>query len=247
VAHFGDISEAQGAESLIDLALGTWGGLDIVVNNAGILRDRMIFNMSLEDWDLVVNVHLRGHFLMSRAACRHWREQSKTGRRGGRLINTTSASGLLGNAGQSNYGAAKAGIAAFTQIVAMEMERYGVTCNAISPGARTRLTEKTFGDLSAAQVQFDALDPENIAPLALFLASNLSDGITGQVFGIQGGLIELFEGWRSVKRIEAEGRWTAADIHSRAGELMQGRATAYQPAPSAFSAVVTNDARATRP
>src|SRR6185312_5730642 len=247
VAHFGDISEPEGAESLIDLALKIWGRLDIAVNNAGILRDRMVFNMSLDDWNLVLKVHLGGHFLVSRAACRHWREQAKAGRRGGRLINTTSASGLLGNSGQSNYGAAKAGIAAMTQIVALEMEQYGVTCNAISPGARTRLTEITFGDLSTAPVEFDALAPENIAPLALFLASSLSDGITGQVFGIQGGLIELFEGWRSVTRIEARGRWTAADIGRRIGELMAGRATAYRPAPSAFSEVVSHDARAGRP
>src|SRR2546422_3731175 len=171
VAHFRDVSEAEGAESLIRLALDTWGLLDIVVNNAGILRDRMVFNMSVEEWDSVVKVHLRGHFLVTRAACSHWRDRSKSGgEAAGRIINTTSTSGILGNPGQSNYGAAKAGIAAFTQIVAMEMERYGVTVNAIAPGARTRMTEKTFGDLPEVTEGFDPLAPENIAPLVAFLA-----------------------------------------------------------------------------
>src|SRR5437762_2894678 len=188
VAHFQDVSEAGGAESLIRLALDTWGRLDVAVNNAGILRDRMVFNMSVEEWDAVMKVHLRGHFLVTRAACSYWRERAKAGEQvHGRIINTSSTSGILGNAGQSNYGAAKAGIAAFSQIVAMEMERYGVTVNAIAPGARTRMTEKTFGDLLETTEGFDQLAPENIAPLVTFLASDEAAGITGQVFGIQGG------------------------------------------------------------
>src|SRR2546426_3918737 len=155
--HFEDISEETGAASLIATALDTWGRLDAVVNNAGILRDRMVFNMSVEDWDAVMKVHLRGHFLVTRAAAMHWRERAKAGEQvTGRIVNTSSTSGILGNVGQSNYGAAKAGIAAFSYIVAMEMARYGVTVNAIGPGARTRLTEKTFGDLSPAAGQFDA-------------------------------------------------------------------------------------------
>ncbi|HKN50381.1 MAG TPA: SDR family NAD(P)-dependent oxidoreductase, partial [Actinomycetota bacterium] len=166
VPHFEDISEPSGADSLIGQALGTWRRLDIVVNNAGILRDKMVFNMSVEDWDAVMKVHLRGHFLVTRAACAHWRERSKAGEQiAGRIVNTSSTSGILGNVGQSNYGAAKAGIAAFSYIVAMEMARYGVTVNAIAPGARTRLTEKTFGDLSLPEGQFDALAPENVAPM----------------------------------------------------------------------------------
>src|SRR5207237_7566414 len=127
-AHFEDVSEESGAASLIHLALDRWGRLDVVVNNAGILRDRMVFNMSVEEWDAVIKVHLRGHFLVTRAACVHWRELAKAGQAvRGRIVNTSSTSGILGNAGQANYGAAKAGIAAFTQIVAMEMKRYGVT------------------------------------------------------------------------------------------------------------------------
>src|SRR2546422_8041843 len=173
VAHFEDISEEAGAASLIATALDAWGRLDVVVNNAGILRDRMVFNMSVEEWDAVIKVHLRGHFLMTRAACAHWRDRAKTGEAvTGRIINTSSTSGILGNAGQSNYGAAKAGIAAFSQIIAMEMRKYGVTCNAIAPGARTRMTEKTFGELRIPEGEFDQLAPENVAPLAAFLCSD---------------------------------------------------------------------------
>src|SRR5947207_10524160 len=183
VAHFEDVSEEAGAASLIQTALDTWGRLDAVVNNAGILRDRMVFNMSVDEWDAVIKVHLRGHFLVTRAACAHWRDRSKAGESvRGAIVNTTSTSGILGMAGQSNYGAAKAGIAGFTQIVAMEMARYGVTANAIAPGARTRMTEKTFGDLSIPDGDFDALAPENIAPLVAFLASDRAAHISGQVF-----------------------------------------------------------------
>src|SRR5438132_1879093 len=172
VPHFDDVSEEPGAESLIRLAVDTWGRLDVVVNNAGILRDRMVFNMSVEEWDSVIKVHLRGHFLVTRAACSHWRDRSKAGEPlSGRIINTTSTSGILGNAGQSNYGAAKAGIAAFSQIVAMEMGKYGVTCNGIAPAARTRMTEKTFGELTVPEGEFDQLAPENVAPLVAFLVS----------------------------------------------------------------------------
>ena len=230
VAHFKDISEPSGADSLIRLALDTWGRLDVVVNNAGILRDRMVFNMSVEDWDAVMKVHLRGHFLVTRAACAHWRERSKAGEQvSGRIINTSSTSGILGNAGQSNYGAAKAGIAAFSYIVAMEMARYGVTVNAIAPGARTRLTEKTFGDLSLPEGQFDALAPENVAPMVAFLASDAAAHITGQVFYAQGGLVQLYQGWTPVAEIQKDDRWTPSELAGRVGELFEGRPTAYSP------------------
>jgi NAD(P)-dependent dehydrogenase (short-subunit alcohol dehydrogenase family) len=179
-------------------------------------------------------VHLRGHFLVTRAACRHFRERARAGDPGGRIINTTSPSGLLGNAGQSNYGAAKAGIAALTEIVALEMAKYSVTCNAISPGARTRLTEKTFGHLGHDAASFDALDPANVAPLTLFLASDLSAGITGQVFGIQGGVLELFEGWHTVGLIDASRRWTADELAAAMPTLFDGRSTAYKPQISVF-------------
>jgi NAD(P)-dependent dehydrogenase (short-subunit alcohol dehydrogenase family) len=148
VAHFDDISEPEGAKSLLGLALDAWGRIDGLVNNAGILRDKMSFTMPVEDWDAVIKVHLRGTFLCTGAVCAHWRERSKAGEEvRGAIVNTSSTSGLLGNVGQSNYGSAKAAIAAFTQIVSMETQRYGVRVNAIAPGARTRMTEKTFGDL----------------------------------------------------------------------------------------------------
>jgi NAD(P)-dependent dehydrogenase (short-subunit alcohol dehydrogenase family) len=230
VAHFEDVSEEAGARSLIAQALERWGRLDIVVNNAGILRDRMVFNMSVEEWDAVMKVHQRGHFLVTRAACRHWRDLSKAGERvSGRIINTSSTSGILGNAGQSNYGAAKAGIAAFSYIVAMEMQRYGVTVNAIAPGARTRLTEKTFGDLTVPEGEFDALAPENVAPMVAYLASDAAADITGQVFYVQGGLVQLYQGWTPVAEIQKAERWTPSELAGRVDELFEGRPRQYSP------------------
>src|SRR6266542_2892356 len=236
VAHFEDVSEEGGAASVIGLALDTWGRLDAVVNNAGILRDRMVFNMSVEEWDSVIKVHLRGHFLVTHEACAHWRERAKAGDdlTGARIINTSSTSGILGNPGQSNYGAAKAGIAAFTQIVAMEMQRYGVTVNAIAPGARTRMTEKAFGDLPEVTEGFDPLAPEHIAPLVAFLASDEAAGITGQVFGIQGGLVELYRGWTPVSSLTKDRRWTPEEIAAQTGELFGDRPRVYAPPASPF-------------
>jgi NAD(P)-dependent dehydrogenase (short-subunit alcohol dehydrogenase family) len=232
VAHFEDVSEEAGAQSLIAQALDRWGRLDAVVNNAGILRDRMVFNMPVEDWDAVIKVHLRGHFLVTRAACAHWRERSKAGEEvRAAIVNTSSTSGILGNAGQSNYGAAKAGIAAFSCIVAMEVGRYGVRVNAIAPGARTRMTEKTFGDLSLPAGQFDALAPENVAPMVAYLCSDAAAeaGLTGQVFYVQGGLVQVYQGWTPVAEIQKAERWTPSELAGRVGELFEGRARQYSP------------------
>lgn len=235
VAHFEDISEADGARTLLETALNKWGRLDCVVNNAGILRDRMIFNMTVEDWDAVMKVHLRGHFLVTQAACAHWRERSKAGDDvRAAIVNTSSTSGILGNAGQSNYGAAKAGIAAFSSIVAMEMGRYGVRCNAIAPGARTRMTERTFGDLSVEDGRFDALAPENVAPMVAYLSSDAAADarITGQVFYVQGGLVQLYQGWTAVAEIRKDERWTPAELAGRVDELFGDRERAYSPSRS---------------
>jgi NAD(P)-dependent dehydrogenase (short-subunit alcohol dehydrogenase family) len=228
VEHLGDVADVDGADSLIALALDTWGRLDIVVNNAGILRDRMVYNLGEDEWDAVIAVHLRGHFLVTRRACAHWRERAKTGEPvAGRIVNTSSTSGLLGNVGQANYGAAKAGIAAFTQIVAMEMARFGVTANAIAPGARTRMTETACGPSVVAANGFDPLDPANIAPLVVHLASDAAAHISGQVFRVHGGHIELYEGWHPVAAVDKDGRWDPAELAGRVDELFDGREPRY--------------------
>ena len=231
IAHVEDISEPAGAESLLRLGIETWGHIDIVVNNAGILRDRMIFKMSIEEWDSVIKVHLRGHFLVTREACIHWRERAAaSGQIRGRLINTTSTSGILGNPGQSNYGAAKAGIAALTQIVSLEMARYGVTANAIAPGARTRMTEGVFVETPDQEGAADPVGPEHVARLVGYLASDASDHISGQVFRVRGGTIELYEGWKAVAAIEEAGGWSAVGLAGAMSGLFGTRPSVYTPA-----------------
>ena len=230
VGHYDDISEPDGAGGVLQLALDTWGRVDCFVNNAGILRDRMLFNMSVEEWDSVIKVHMRGTFLCTQAVCAHWRERSKSGEEvSGRIVNTSSTSGILGNVGQGNYGAAKAGIAALTQICAMEMARYGVTVNAIAPGARTRMTEQTFGELKAPEGEFDPLDPENVAPVVAYLCSDEAAHISGQVFGITGGLVQLYQGWTPVAELDKGARWEPAELAKRMEELFGGRPTVYEP------------------
>lgn len=213
VANHDDVSDWHGAGRLIGTALDTFGGLDILVNNAGILRDRMLTNMTIEDWDDVVRVHLRGTFAPTRWAAGHWRDRHKAGLiNDARIINTSSSSGIYGNIGQANYGAAKAGIAAFTVIASQELGRYGVTVNALSPGARTRMTEELMrGRIDEVEPgAFDPTDPENIAPLVAWLASPEAAEVTGRVFNVFGGMISVAEGWHAGPSADNGGRWNPA-------------------------------------
>jgi NAD(P)-dependent dehydrogenase (short-subunit alcohol dehydrogenase family) len=192
VANIDDISSWDGAQALVDQAVDVFGGLDVVINNAGILRDRMLVNMSEEEWDSVIRVHLKGTFAVSRHAAAYWRDRSKAGESNdARIINTTSVSGIYGNVGQANYGAAKAGIAGLTIIAARELARYGVTVNAIAPGALTRMTE----DLPISDDVKAALDPRWVAPICVWLASKLSADVTEQIIEVSGTNFAIAEGW----------------------------------------------------
>lgn len=203
VVNGADVSDWEGAKAMIDQAIGTFGGLDVVVNNAGILRDRMLTNMTEEEWDLVIKVHLKGTFCPARHAAVYWRERSKQGETNdARIINTTSVSGIYGNMGQTNYGAAKQGIAGFTFIAALELLRYGVTVNAIAPGALTRLTED-LGIGQASEEAKAAMSPRWVAPLCTWLASPRSSGITGRVFEASGRTLAVAEGWHRGPRTRA--------------------------------------------
>jgi NAD(P)-dependent dehydrogenase (short-subunit alcohol dehydrogenase family) len=202
VANTDDISDWSGAERLVRTAIESFGKLDVLVNNAGILRDRMLVNMTEVEWDAVIKVHLKGTFAPSHFAANHWRERSKAGEEvDGRLINTSSPSGIYGNVGQANYGAAKAGIASFTLIAAKELGRYGVTANAIAPAALTRMTE----DLGMGTLEGDAreqMSPKHIAPIVCWLASPLSAKVTGRVFDVTGRMLSVSEGWHRGPSIE---------------------------------------------
>ncbi|HEY4027878.1 MAG TPA: SDR family oxidoreductase [Candidatus Dormibacteraeota bacterium] len=222
VPNTDDVSDWEGARRLVQTALDAFGRLDVLVNNAGILRDRMLFNMEPEEWDDVIRVHLRGTFAPTRHAVAHWRELAKAGEPlDARIINTSSSSGIFGNAGQTNYGAAKAGIAAFTVIAAREVERYGITVNAIYPGALTRLTEDLVRWGSGGQLTEEERrrrGPDNVAPLVVWLASAESRGITGRVFGVAGSMITVAEGWHAGPRADRDGRWDPAEL----GQVVPG-------------------------
>ena len=195
VANGDSVSDWAGAERLINTAIETFGDLNIVVNNAGILRDRMLFSMSEAEWDAVINVHLKGPFAPTRFACVYWREQSKAGKPvSGRIINTTSVSGIYGNPGQTNYGAAKAGIASFTNIAALEMARYGVTVNAVAPVALTRMTEG-LGPAPESDEDREKRSPRWIAPIVTWLASDEAAEVTGRIFEASGDVLAVSEGW----------------------------------------------------
>jgi NAD(P)-dependent dehydrogenase (short-subunit alcohol dehydrogenase family) len=218
VADGENVADFDGAARMVQHAVDAFGRLDILVNNAGILRDRMIVNMSEAEWDAVINVHLKGHFAPTRHAAAYWRERSKAGDEvHGRVINTSSPSGVFGNVGQSNYGAAKGGIAAFTVIAAQELSRYGVTVNCLAPNARTRMTEETF-DMGAPPEGFDPLDPANMSPVIVALCADEAQAITGQVFHVWGGAVNALQGWSAGELFERPERWNADEL---LGELLE--------------------------
>ncbi|TCP46814.1 NAD(P)-dependent dehydrogenase (short-subunit alcohol dehydrogenase family) [Tamaricihabitans halophyticus] len=214
IANGADVTDFTEAKSLVDTAVDEFGELHVLVNNAGILRDRMLVNMTEQEWDSVVRVHLRGTFAPLRHAAAYWRAKSKAGKQvDARIINTTSSSGIYANPGQGNYGAAKAGIAGLTVIAARELGRYGTTCNAIAPGALTRMTEGLRPDRVKPEAgEFDPAAPDNIAPLVVWLASAEAKEITGRVFNVRGGSISVAEGWRAGPGVDKEARWDPAEL-----------------------------------
>ncbi|MDQ6696928.1 MAG: SDR family oxidoreductase [Actinomycetota bacterium] len=232
VANVDDISTWAGAEALVGQAFDHFGRLDVVVNNAGILRDRLSFNMTEQEWDSVIAVHLKGHFAVARHAAARWRAQVKESGEpaGAAIVNTASESGLYGNAGQANYAAAKAGIASLTLVMARELERLGVRVNAIAPVARTRLTEAVAGDyMQPDESGFDRFDPANVAAVACWLASDDADGITGQVVKVQGGQLQLLEGWRPLTEVTDDKPWTIESVNGLRGAILGTTAGAMPP------------------
>jgi NAD(P)-dependent dehydrogenase (short-subunit alcohol dehydrogenase family) len=220
----GDVSESSTADRLVSAALEHFGGLHVVVNNAGVIRDRMLFKMTEQEWDDVIRVHLRGHFLLSRNAAAHWRERSKESGSPvyGRIINTASEAFLVGSEGQPNYSAAKAGIAALTVSTARAMARFGVRANAICPRARTGMTEHVFG--AAPEGGIDPLSTEHVAPFVAYLAAPAADDISGQVFVVHGGMVALMSAPAIEKRFDAPGpTWTPDDLDSTVGGYFAGR------------------------
>ncbi|WP_223778047.1 SDR family oxidoreductase [Streptomyces sp. 135] len=223
VAHGGDIATSDGAASLVHAALDRYGRLDTLVNNAGFLRDRMLVNLDEDDWDAVMRVHLKGHFLPLKHAAAHWRAEAKAGRvPHACVVNTSSGAGLLGSVGQGNYSAAKAGILGLTLVAAAELAAYGVRVNAIAPAARTRMTEQTFADTMVAPEDgaFDAMAPENVSPLVVWLGSTASAGVTGRVFEAEAGRITVMEGWRPGPTADKGARWTPAEAGGTARKLL---------------------------
>ena len=222
IANSEDVTDFEAAQRLVAAAIDAFGGLDTVVNNAGVLRDRMFVNMSPQEWDDSIRVNLRGHFCVSRHAAAYWRDLSKAGTPvAARIVNTSSGAGLMGNIGQSNYGSAKAAVAALTIIQATELGRYGVTANAIAPSARTRLTESTFAEMMAPVAgRFDAMAPENIAPLVVWLSSDESADVTGRVFEVEGGKISVADGWQHGPPADLGRRWDPTEVGKTVADLI---------------------------
>lgn len=223
VASVGDVADWDYARSLIAVATQTYGRLDALVNNAGLVRDRMLVNMSEAEWDEVVRVDLKGHFAPLRHAAAYWRDRAKAGEPvAARVVNTSSGAGLMGSVGQSNYAAAKAGVAALTVVAAVELARYGVTVNAIAPSARTAMTEAVFADaMRAPSDGFDAMAPENVSPLVVWLASEEAGDVTGRVFEVAGGAVSVADGWQHGEVIDAGRRWRPEELGPIVRELIR--------------------------
>jgi NAD(P)-dependent dehydrogenase (short-subunit alcohol dehydrogenase family) len=229
IVNGANVADWDAAHAMVQQAIDTFGDLHVLVNNAGILRDRVIVNMTEAEWDAVITVHLKGHFAPTQAAASHWREQTKKLAESGgtppdrSIIHTSSTSGIFANPGQANYGAAKTGIATLSQICAKELVRYNVRSNAICPGARTRLTLETPGLGDAVKApddpgKFDVWDPANVSPFVAYLASE-SCTITGETFIVQGGRVQRVQSWTGVEQIDKDDRWTVAELAARAGDL----------------------------
>jgi len=221
VADGSDVADFEQAGALVKAAVDAFGGLDVVVNNAGVVRDRMFVSTSEGEWDAVIHVHLKGHYAVANQACAYWRAQSKQGRAvDARIINTSSGAGLQGSVGQSAYSAAKAGIATLTLIQAAELGRYGITANAIAPSARTRMTEEVFADMmKKPESGFDAMAPENVSPLVVWLGSSESKDVTGRVFELAGGKISIADGWRQGPEVDKGARWAPDEVGAAVADL----------------------------
>jgi NAD(P)-dependent dehydrogenase (short-subunit alcohol dehydrogenase family) len=222
VPNTDDVADWTSAENMVQTAVSQFGRLDVLVNNAGFVRDRMLANLGEDEWDAVVRVHLKGHFAPLRHAAAYWRAESKAGRQpDARVVNTSSGAGLMGSVGQANYSAAKAGITALSLVAAAELGRYGVTVNAIAPSARTRMTEEVFADMMAApDGGFDAMAPENISPLVVWLGSADSAAVSGRVFEVEGGKVTVADGWQHGPSVDKGARWQPAELGPVLADLL---------------------------
>ncbi len=222
VSNGSDVADFAQAGELVKTAIDAFGGLDVVVNNAGFVRDRMFVSTSEDEWDAIVRVHLKGHYAVASNACAYWRQRSKDGQAvDARIINTSSGAGLQGSIGQSAYSAAKGGIAALTLVQAAELGRYGITSNAIAPSARTRMTEEVFAEMMARPDEgFDAMHPGNVSPLVVWLGSPESRDVTGRIFEVAGGSISLADGWRTGPELDKGARWEPDEVGAAVHELL---------------------------
>lgn len=228
ITNSNDITNYEEAAQIVKSAIDSFGALHAVINNAGICRDRMFISLSESDWDAVMNVHLKGHFCISSHAGQYWRNQAKAGKKvNARIINTSSGAGLQGSVGQSNYAAAKGGIASLTLVQAAELARYGVTSNALAPAARTGMTEEVFADMMTAQEgKFDYYNPDNLGPFLAYLVSEHSTGVTGQIFEVEGGKIAIGDGWKTGATKDKGERWTVEELIDEVPALISSATSA---------------------